>query len=122
MRLTLEDCAMPKESIENFRDFNLTYVSENRILDYLSSIADLTLPEMETCSIKLTKSDFNLLKKLLYNNRKTLSEMQEKIVYQRFWKYKSIREIASSLNVSQGTVFSHLYRAKQKIKNSITCP
>lgn len=112
---------MSKEPIENFKDFNLTYISENRILDYLSSISDLTLPEMEQCEVKLAKKDFNLLKKLLYQNRKPLTDMQEKIIYQRFWKCKSIREIALSLNVSQGTVFSHLYRAKQKIKKSITC-
>lgn len=104
---------MPKE---NFKDFNLVYTDDSRLLDFAASIACLSLQEMESCEIKLTKKDFNFLKKILYENRKPLTKQQEKILFYHYWKKMKIREISSKLNIANGTVLAHLSHARGRIK------
>jgi DNA-directed RNA polymerase specialized sigma24 family protein len=107
-----------KEEDKEFKDFNLNYTSEEKLLEFAHSICALELCEMETIDIKLNSKDWQLLLKKC--KLFPLSVMQREVVHDHYWKGMTLEKIAAYKKIAIGTVASHLARAKQKKRKSIT--
>lgn len=93
-----------------FRKHNL--VNENTAYD------DYLIHEQEMAELnsKTTQDYLHLLRKVLRENKDSFTLQQQKIIFHRFGKNKSIAEIATIMGVSKGTMQSYLARICGKIE------